>query len=40
MAICGWHAVSLGCLLLSALALSVYAYTYKSKRKALESINE
>lgn len=36
----GWHAVTLGCLLLSALALTVYAVTYKSKRKALESINE
>ena len=36
----GWHAVALGCLLLSVFALSVYAYTYKPKRKALESINE
>jgi predicted MFS family arabinose efflux permease len=35
----GWHAVTLGCLVLSVLAFSVYAYTYKSKRKALESIN-
>lgn len=32
----GWQAVSLGCLLLSAVALSVYAYTYKPKRKAVE----
>jgi len=36
----GWHAVALGCLLLSALAFGVYGYTFKSKRKALESINE
>ena len=36
----GWHAVVLGCLLLSALACVVYGYTFKSKRKALESINE
>ena len=36
----GWHAVTLGCLLLSALAFVVYGMTYKSKRKALESINE
>jgi hypothetical protein len=35
----GWHAVTLGCLVLSALAFSVYALTYKSKRKAVESIN-
>lgn len=35
----GWHAVTLGCLLLSALAFVVYGMTYKSKRKALESIN-
>jgi hypothetical protein len=28
----GWH-VTLGCLVLSALAFSVYALTYKSKRK-------
>jgi predicted MFS family arabinose efflux permease len=35
----GWHAVTSGCLVLSVLAFSVYAYTYKSKRKALESIN-
>jgi len=34
-----WHAVTLGCLLLSALAFVVYATTYKSKRKALESNN-
>ncbi|MBU2061508.1 MAG: MFS transporter [Bacteroidetes bacterium] len=34
----GWHAVTLGCLLLSALALGVYAYTYKSKAKRLESV--
>ena len=33
----GWHAVTLGCLLLSALAFIVYGSTYKSKRKALES---
>jgi predicted MFS family arabinose efflux permease len=36
----GWHAVTLGCLLLSVFAFSVYALTYKSKRKALESIKE
>jgi predicted MFS family arabinose efflux permease len=36
----GWHAVALGCLLLLALAFSVYALTYKSKRKPLESIKE
>jgi predicted MFS family arabinose efflux permease len=35
----GWHAVALGCLLLSVVAFSVYGLTYKSKRKALESIN-
>jgi predicted MFS family arabinose efflux permease len=35
----GWHAVTLGCLLLSVLAFSVYALTYKSKRKAVESVN-
>ncbi|KDN56133.1 MFS transporter [Flavobacterium seoulense] len=35
----GWHAVTLGCLLLSALAFIVYGATYKSKRKALESTN-
>lgn len=35
----GWHAVTLGCLLLSALAFIVYGTTYKSKRKALESTN-
>ncbi|MFA9190174.1 MFS transporter [Flavobacterium sp. FZUC8N2.13] len=35
----GWHAVTLGCLLLSALAFTVYGTTYKSKRKALESNN-
>lgn len=29
----GWQAVALGCLLLSMLAFSVYAFTYKSKRK-------
>jgi predicted MFS family arabinose efflux permease len=34
----GWHAVTLGCLLLSALALGVYAYTYKSKAKRIESV--
>jgi len=33
----GWHAVTLGCLLLSALAFIVYGSTYKSRRKALES---
>lgn len=33
----GWHAVCLGCLGLSALALSVYGYTYKSKTKRLET---
>jgi hypothetical protein len=33
----GWHAV--GCLVLSALAFSVYALTYKSKRKGVESVN-
>jgi predicted MFS family arabinose efflux permease len=32
----GWHAVTLGCLLLSALAFSVYVFTYKSKPKAAE----
>lgn len=32
-----WHAVALGCLLLSGFAFSVYAYTYKSKRKVPES---
>jgi predicted MFS family arabinose efflux permease len=35
----GWHAVTLGCLVLSALAFSVYALTYKSKRKGVESVN-
>ncbi len=35
----GWRAVTLGCLFLSALAFTVYGMTYKSKRKALESIN-
>ncbi|PKH67327.1 MFS transporter [Flavobacterium sp. ALD4] len=35
----GWQSVTLGCLVLSALAFSVYALTYKSKRKAVESIN-
>jgi predicted MFS family arabinose efflux permease len=35
----GWHAVSLGCLLLSGLAFSVYAFTYKQKGKAVESCN-
>ena len=35
----GWHVVTLGCLFLSALAFTVYGMTYKSKRKALESIN-
>ncbi|MEL1242038.1 MFS transporter [Flavobacterium flavipallidum] len=34
----GWQAVTLGCLLLSCLALTVYGLTYKSKSKALESI--
>jgi hypothetical protein len=32
-------AVTLGCLVLSALAFSVYALTYKSKRKGVESVN-
>lgn len=36
----GWHAVALGCLVLSVLAFSVYGFTYKSKSKRLESINE
>ena len=36
----GWHAVTLGCLGLCALAFSVYAFTYKSKTKRLESTNE
>jgi predicted MFS family arabinose efflux permease len=36
----GWQAVTLGCMLLSVFAFSVYALTYKSKRKALESIKE
>jgi predicted MFS family arabinose efflux permease len=35
----GWRAVTLGCLVLSALAFSVYALTYKSKRKGVESVN-
>lgn len=34
----GWHAVALGCLLLSFLAFSVYAFTYKAKAKRLESV--
>jgi predicted MFS family arabinose efflux permease len=33
-----WHAVALGCLLLSALAFSVYAYTFKSKQKISKQI--
>ena len=36
----GWHAVTLGCLGLSGLALSVYGFTYKSKTKRLESTNQ
>lgn len=36
----GWHAVALGCMLLSLLAFSVYGLTYKSKRKVLQSIDE
>lgn len=35
----GWFAVTLGCLLLSVFAFTVYGLTYKSRRKALESIN-
>ncbi|MFL9832088.1 MFS transporter [Flavobacterium sp. ST-87] len=35
----GWLAVTSGCLLLSVLAFTVYGLTYKSGRKALESIN-
>lgn len=35
----GWHAVTLGCLVLSALAFTVYGFTYKSKSKRLESTN-
>ena len=35
----GWHAVTLGCLGLSSLALAVYGFTYKSKTKRLESAN-
>ena len=35
----GWFAVTLGCLLLSVFAFTVYGLTYKSGRKALESIN-
>jgi hypothetical protein len=31
--------LTLGCLVLSALAFSVYALTYKSKRKGVESVN-
>jgi hypothetical protein len=37
MAIYGWYAVTLGCLVLSALAFSVHVLTYKSKRKGVES---
>ena len=36
----GWHSVVLGCLFLSAMAFVVYGFTFKSKRKALESINQ
>ncbi|NRT16788.1 putative MFS family arabinose efflux permease [Flavobacterium sp. 28A] len=36
----GWHAVALGGLLLSALAFSVYAFTFKSKRKVIENSND
>ncbi|MFT5713716.1 MAG: putative MFS family arabinose efflux permease [Flavobacterium sp.] len=32
----GWHAVTLGCLLLSVLAFSVYVFTHKSKQKAIK----
>ena len=35
----GWHAVALGCLLLSGFAFLVYAVTYKAKGKAIESCN-
>ncbi|WP_432220995.1 MFS transporter [Flavobacterium sp. TMP13] len=35
----GWHAVTLGCMVLSALAFAVYGYTYKSKTKRLETTN-
>ena len=33
-----WHAVALGCLLLSLFAFIVYAFTYKSKAKRVESV--
>jgi predicted MFS family arabinose efflux permease len=36
----GWHAVALGSLLLSGLAFSIYGFTYKSKRKAVQSTTE
>ncbi|NRS89965.1 putative MFS family arabinose efflux permease [Flavobacterium sp. 7E] len=36
----GWHAVALGGLLLSVLAFSVYAFTFKLKRKVIENSND
>jgi predicted MFS family arabinose efflux permease len=35
----GWHAVTIGCVGLSILALAVYGLTYKSKSKKIETAN-